>query len=267
MRALPEILRDINASTAELGNVERKAILQDIFGAEAGSGMAELVNAMGEGQLDEIVQALGENYGENARMARTMADNIGGITRLLLDWSPLGVLWRGISTALELLGVEIPKGFTSLGTFIVDGLIGGIDAKWQALKDTIGNMASGVTGWFKERLGINSPTKVFEDFGGNLVEGLVNGIDEKWNALKDAIGGTATLPAAADVPIDTRPPLQAHGGGGITIQGGIKIEVNASPGMGEQALARYVAAEVQRALAGAERDTAALRRSAFHDID
>ncbi|SDK67540.1 phage tail tape measure protein [Billgrantia gudaonensis] len=512
MRALPEILRDINTATAELGNVERKAILQDIFGAEAGSGMAELVDAMGEGQLDEIVQALGENYGENARMARTMADNIGGdlkalnsawqevgitltdtnegplreliqnvtaitravgdwmkenpeltaqlataaagiaalvavggaltlslasilgpiamvryglsmigimgggtggkllslakkaipavgqalvwlgrlamghpilalislvaagalylwqnwetigpkfaalwddmktwpsqawaaieaafdegiggITRLLLDWSPLGLLWRGIRTALELLGVEIPKGFTSLGTFIVDGLIGGIDAKWQALKDKIGSMASGVTGWFKEKLGIASPSKVFEDFGGNLLEGLVNGIDEKWNALKDAIGGTAdavtnwfkdklginspsrvfaelgghtmdgyrqglqrreagplrqigefgnrlkragaglaigaaTLPAAADVPIDNRPPLQAAGGGDVNITIG-DINVHPSPGMDEQALARYVAAEVQRALAEAERDAAARRRSALYDTD
>ncbi|EWH02054.1 phage tail tape measure protein, partial [Halomonas sp. BC04] len=92
MRAMPDILRDISAATQDLGNVERKAILQNIFGAEAGSGMAELVNSMADGQLDEIIQALGENYGENARMAATMADNIGGdLKNLRSAWEEVGI--------------------------------------------------------------------------------------------------------------------------------------------------------------------------------
>ncbi|MEQ4541149.1 MAG: phage tail tape measure protein [Billgrantia sp.] len=92
MRALPEILRDINAATADLGNVERKSILQNIFGAEAGSGMAELVNAMSDGKLDELIQTLGDNFGENARMAATRADNIGGdLKNLRSAWEEVGI--------------------------------------------------------------------------------------------------------------------------------------------------------------------------------
>ena len=521
MRAMPDILRDISTATADLGNVERKAVMQDIFGAEAGSGMAELVNAMGEGQLDEILRALGDNYGENAQMASTMADSIAGdlknlrsaweevgisitdtndgplrdlvqsvtgalrwiaewikanpelastiakvagglillttvggaltmmlasilgpfvimrhaltmigirsmglgkafawlakaalpalvaafkamgaavlanpilavvaalamaglyvwqnwetlgpkfaalwqgireglgaawegikaafeggiagVTRLLIDWSPLGILWRGISTALGALGVELPTTLSDLGGAIIDGMISGITGALGRLREAVTGMGGSVIGWFKETLGINSPSRIFAEFGGNLLEGLVNGIDEKWQALKDAIGNTAgavtnwfkerlginspsrvfaelgghtmdgyqqglersergplgeladfakrltlagagfalggasaaagTLDAGriADVPIDTRPPLSAAAGGtGITIHGGINIEINAAPGMDEQALARYVNAEVQRAIERAARDQAARQRSAFHDND
>ncbi|MCL7930448.1 hypothetical protein [Halomonas llamarensis] len=269
-------------------------------------------------------------------------EGIGGVTRLLVDWSPLGILWRGISAALSTLGIELPTTLSGLGGALIDGLIGGIDAKWQALKDKITGMASGVTGWFKEALGINSPSKVFAGFGGNLLDGLVNGIDEKWQMLKDSIGNTASAVtgwfkdklginspskvfaefgvntmegyqqgikreedaplrevsafakslrqaagglmlgsaalssggAAADsAPLatpsfDARAPLAAApSGGGLTIEGGINITVQATPGMDEQALSRYVAAEVQRALANAEHDAGARRRSAFHDID
>ena len=82
--------------------------------------------------------------------------------------------------------------------------------------------------------------------------------------------GAATLPtvATADIPIDTRPPLSAtSAGSGVVIQGGINISVQPAPGMDEQALARYVASEVRRALDEASRDAGARQRSAFHDID
>ncbi|RCV89712.1 hypothetical protein [Billgrantia montanilacus] len=117
---------------------------------------------------------------------------IATISQVLIDWSPLGLLWRGISAGLSTLGVDVPRSFSEIGGFMVDGLLGGISAKWDSLKDTISDMAGSVTGWFKERLGINSPSTVFAGFGGNLMEGLVNGIDERWSVLRDKIGDTAS---------------------------------------------------------------------------
>ena len=74
--------------------------------------------------------------------------------------------------------------------------------------------------------------------------------------------------ATADIPIDTRPPLSAtSAGGGVVIQGGININVQPAPGMDEQALARYVASEVRRALDEASRDAKVQRRSALYDWD
>lgn len=504
MRAMPEILRDISQATADLGNVERKAIMQDIFGTEAGSGMAELVNAMGSGQLDEIINALGDNMGENARMAKTMADNIGGdlkglrsaweevgisitdtnngplrqliqnvtditrgvghwinenpelagtiakvaailaalvtaggmltlmlasilgpiamlrfgmamvgpqimlagkallwlggvfrtvslfflanpigiaiaaiaaaayliyrywepikaffqglwqqvksafddgisgVAKLLYNWSPLGLLYRGITRALSTLGVEIPEQFTTLGSAIVDGLIGGLTGKFSELRDRVTSMAGNVRSWFADVLGINSPSRVFIQLGGDTVDGLISGLSSKLSELRDRVTsmagsvrswfanvldinspsrvftqlggytvdglnagldtqrdepakriqdiarrvtragaglalGAATLPAAAmphieqqaPIQFDTRPPLSApstQAGGGFTM-GDINITVTPAPGMNEQQLAKYVAQEVQRALANAQRDAQARQRSSLRDLD
>lgn len=114
-------------------------------------------------------------------------DGIGGIGRLLLNWNPVGLLYRGITAALSALGVEIPAKFKTLGGFIVDGLIGGLTGKLGQLKDQVVGLASSIGGWFKDKLGINSPSRVFSGFGANLLEGLTG----KLAALKDKVTGIA----------------------------------------------------------------------------
>ncbi|MDF9433013.1 phage tail tape measure protein [Chromohalobacter israelensis] len=469
MRAMPEILRDINDATKDLGNADRKQALQQIFGAEAGSGMAELVSQMSTGKLDGLIEKLRVANGENDRMAATMKDNIGGdlkslqsaweevgisitdtnkgplreliqnvtaITRwvgdwikqnpelaggiakaaaglaaliavggaftimlasllgpivtvryglamlgiqtgglggriyaftskilpalgrgilmigrtlalagrllltnpiglaitalagaayliyknwepisqffkdrwadvkaafsqgtgavlqLLLNWNPIGLLYRGITAGLSKLGVEVPGKFTSLGSAIVDGLIGGLTGKLAALKDKVVGMASDVKGWFADVLDINSPSRVFAQLGGHTVDGLNVGLDAQRDEPARRVAeiakrvqqagaglalGAATLPAAAmpsvaqqaPIQFDTRPPLSQPApreSGGLTM-GDINIEVNAAPGMDERQLAQYVAQEVQRALEDAQREQAARRRSSLHDIE
>ncbi|WP_445620651.1 phage tail tape measure protein [Kushneria sp. Sum13] len=483
MRAMPDILRDIYAATADMGNVERKAALQELFGAEAGSGMAELVNQMSSGQLDKLIDNLSKSYGENAEMASVMADNIGGdlknlrsaweevgisitdtndgalrdliqsiteitravgnwikenpklagtiakvaagtaalvaaggaftimlasllgpivtvryglnmlgiktgglggkiysltskilpalgkgllatgrgflfmatsigkagiallanpmtwiilgivaavavlagaaylvyknwsaisewfgqrwqdvkaafdggiggISRLILDWSPLGLLQRGITSALSALGIEVPEQFKSLGGTIIDGLIGGLFGKLGELKNSVVGIADSVTGWFKDKLDIHSPSRVFAALGGHTVDGLTLGLDRQRddpaksitdiaNRARQAGSGLAlgamALPAAAmpsitssePIRFDTRPPLAA-GGGQQRVDQSITlgdIHITASPGMDERQLAQYVAREVQRALAQAQRNQGARSRSSMMDRD
>ncbi|NWO55005.1 phage tail tape measure protein [Chromohalobacter israelensis] len=469
MRAMPEILRDINDATKDLGNADRKQALQQIFGAEAGSGMAELVSQMSTGKLDGLIEKLRVANGENDRMAATMKDNIGGdlkslqsaweevgisitdtnkgplreliqnvtaITRwvgdwikqnpelaggiakaaaglaalvavggaftimlasllgpivtvryglamlgiqtgglggriyaftskilpalgrgilmvgrtlalagrllltnpiglaitalagaayliyknwepisqffkdrwadvkaafsqgtgtvlqLLLNWNPIGLLYRGITAGLSKLGVEVPGKFTSLGSAIVDGLIGGLTGKLAALKDKVVGMASDVKGWFADVLDINSPSRVFAQLGGHTVDGLNVGLDAQRNEPARRVAeiakrvqqagaglalGAATLPTAAmpsvaqqaPIQFDTRPPLSQPApreSGGLTM-GDINIEVNAAPGMDERQLAQYVAQEVQRALAEQQDQINARHRSSMRDLE
>jgi hypothetical protein len=92
LRAMPDILRDINSATRDMGSTERKSILQRIFGAEAGSGMAELVDSMSEGKLDNLIAALHNTAGENMRMAGTMANNLrGDLDSLTSAWQSIGI--------------------------------------------------------------------------------------------------------------------------------------------------------------------------------
>jgi len=513
MRDMPDILRDINNATRDLGNVERRALLSAIFGAEAGSGMTELVNGMTDGDLDALINALQTNAGENAEMARVMADNlggdlkslrsaweevgisitdtndgplrelvqnittitrgvgewikanpelagtiakvaagmialatvggavtmtfasilspllftrfamatlgiraawltkgfkllggaatwlaraglavlagslkiiggallatlkasgaflmglralgtillavgkgimvsllgalkataiflatnpigwgiaaiagaafliykywepikaffvglwqqvkaafdegVGGVARLLLNWSPYGLLYNAFTSTIERLGITIPDGFRDFGSMIVDGIINGISAKLGELRDSITGMVSNAMGWFRDLLDIHSPSRVFTQYGGFITEGLANGIEDDAdspikqvrgiaNNLRNAAGGLmlgaglATNASAANIDtsaiqIDARPPLQSHASAapsaGLVIHGGINIEVHASPGMDEQALARMVNEQVQRALKDAERRAAAASRRNFYDND
>jgi TP901 family phage tail tape measure protein len=92
MRHLPDILRDINNATRDMGNVQRQAILTQIFGVEAGSGSAELVSQMSGGGLDHLLDQLQNVQGENQRMADILANNLGGdLKGLRSAWEDVGI--------------------------------------------------------------------------------------------------------------------------------------------------------------------------------
>jgi TP901 family phage tail tape measure protein len=118
-------------------------------------------------------------------------EGVGGVARLLLNWSPYGLIYNAITSTVERLGITIPEGFSDFGSMIVDGLIGGIRNKFGELRESISNMASSVSNWFKEILGINSPSRVFEGFGANIVEGIIGGISGMVGTLKDHVTGLA----------------------------------------------------------------------------
>jgi TP901 family phage tail tape measure protein len=399
LRAMPDILRDINNATQDMGNAERKNILQSIFGAEAGSGMAELVAKMGDGALDSLLNELQNVQGENKRMAATMADNasgdikslasawsdvkitlfetnngplrgviqsitsvvrgigswmnenpkltatlvtvaavlatvvttlgalglaastvmfgiaglmkmapllgmfkalgpvlltlgkvalplvaggiktitaamvanpigiavaaiagaayliyrnwepikaffvgmwqqvkeafsggIAGVGALLLNWSPLGLLYKGIRAGLSqlgiempaqlsevfskalsaagqlllnwnpislmytaiqkglgLMGIELPAKFTEFGGNLIQGLINGLTGGITQVKDKITNIAASVSGWFAEKLGIHSPSRVFAAHGGDVMGGLQQGLGDGEGGVKERI--------------------------------------------------------------------------------
>lgn len=230
-----------------------------------------------------------------AEVREGFAGGIGGITKMLINWSPLGVLYRIFAGVLRWFGFDLPSKFTEFGGNLISGLVKGIFGGLKAAKDAVLRAGGAVIGWFKGKLGINSPSKVFAAFGANTMEGYQQGIEKAQDGpLKQigtvaknvaragagiALGGAMAASAAAlprigvdlpnigSIPIESRGPLPSSSTGGIVIQGGINITVNAAPGMDERALAEYVGREVQRALAEAAARDAARRRSAFHDID
>lgn len=508
LRELPEILRDINTATKDLGNVQRKAMLTRIFGAEAGSGMAELVGQMADGGLDELLEQLGDLQGENARMASVMADNVQGdlknlssawenigitlaqtnegpirdlinnvtgtvrkigewaeenpqlvatiakvvgvvgllaaiggtlaitlasiaapislvmfglgkmfligktllpvikattvvlgalskglivglagaaktavvalaalgktlliglgvaakagvvalaavakaaivaaipmlpliaavglltaaayllyrnwdgvigglkalwaglvtaariiwgalatfftgiwqeissafdggmlgIAKLLINWSPLGLLWRGITSALSALGIEVPEHFKTLGSAMVDGLLNGLKASMGKLKDGIMNVGGAVTGWFKDTLGIRSPSRVFAALGDDTMAGLRVGLERSQRGPLSAVldAGKAMVQAGAlalgiggagqAVAVDSRPALAATQAP-IIVQGDtITIQLSTAPGTDLAQLEQMI----NRVLDQREQHKAARIRSALYDTN
>ncbi|STO70124.1 putative bacteriophage tail protein/phage tail tape measure protein, TP901 family [Avibacterium paragallinarum] len=61
---------------------------------------------------------------------------------------------------------------------MIDGLVGGIRNAWEGAKEIVSGLGNGIKGWFAEKLGIHSPSRVFKGYGVNVVEGLAIGMDK-----------------------------------------------------------------------------------------
>ncbi|NAK71247.1 phage tail tape measure protein [Escherichia coli] len=101
---------------------------------------------------------------------------IAGTGKLLINWSPAGLLYKAFAAALKYLGVDLPAKFTDFGGHLIDGLINGIKNKWGSLKSSVTGMGDSISSWFSEKLGIHSPSRVFMGFGDNIAQGAAIGL-------------------------------------------------------------------------------------------
>lgn len=184
----------------------------------------------------------------------------------------------------------LPMEFMRFGVMLMDGLISGINSRLSAVKDTVVQAAGSISDWFKEKLGIQSPSRVFMDAGLNIGQGAAIGIERSLGLVRTASAGLAAAtaigmpglaladtapalpaikapaiqaPALEPLRLDTRPPLSAAGAAApMAGTSNIQITINAAPGMDPQAIARAVSAELERR----DRAQGARRRSSLSDI-
>ncbi len=213
-----------------------------------------------------------------SRLRTVCAGGMGNITALIINWSPVGVFYQAFAGVMSWFGIELPAKFTEFGANILRGLVNGITGSMGAVKDAISNAGSSTIAWFKEKLGIHSPSRVFAQLGDFTMQGLAVGLDRSEDApiakvsglaqrltqlgAGIAIGTATALPASA---FDTRAPLPVGGfGTGMTIQGDkIEITFNVQAGTDPQAIARAVYAAMEQR----DREKAARIRSSLRDHD
>ena len=111
---------------------------------------------------------------------------IGNITATILDWSPLGLFQQVFSTVLSWFGIDVPSKFSDFGKNMIDGLVNGIKNAWEGAKQIVSDLGKGIKGWFAEKLGIHSPSRVFKGYGVNVVEGLAIGMNKSIPMAEDA---------------------------------------------------------------------------------
>ncbi|MDQ4687622.1 phage tail protein [Janthinobacterium lividum] len=213
-----------------------------------------------------------------SQLKTTFSGGMAGITALIINWSPAGVFYQAFAGVMSWFGIKLPAQFTDFGANILRGLVNGITGSMGAVKDAISNAGSSTIAWFKEKLGIHSPSRVFAQLGDYTMQGLAVGLDRsdgapiaKVSTLAQrltqlgagiAIGTATALPASA---FDTRAPLAQGGfGAGMTIQGDkIEITFNVQASTDPQAIARAVSV----ALDQRDREKAARIRSSLRDHD
>ncbi|EKN4740844.1 phage tail tape measure protein [Yersinia enterocolitica] len=155
-----------------------------------------------------------------------------GVSKLILNWSPLGLFYKAFAGVMSWFGVDMPKNFTDFGGNLISGLVNGIGNKLSAAKDTIVNFGNSISGWFKETLGIHSPSRVFMGFGDNIGQGAAIGL-QRTTPLAALAGQRLATEMTPDVPRIPSPEIMAAGysgrgaaaaGGGTT--GGIQVSFN-----------------------------------------
>jgi len=110
------------------------------------------------------------------------------------------VVKRGMESAKKLINqaldniIAIVRGyagqFSSAGANMIEGFIGGVRSKAQALIDAVGGVIKGALNTVRSVLDMRSPSrKLFAD-GGNALQGFINGVLSKSNTLNDAMKGT-----------------------------------------------------------------------------
>lgn len=189
---------------------------------------------------------------------------LGGIATLILNFSPLGLFYRAFAGVMGYFGVELPAKFTDFGGMILDGLVNGIKNKLGAVKTAISGVGDSTVGWFKEKLGIHSPSRVFAELGGFTMQGLEQGLTGGQGGPLGAVTAMAKQLAAAGA-MDNRPPLSASAGSApMVVQGDTyQITIQAAPGTDTAGLRQML----NQLLDERERGKAARVRSALGDQD
>lgn len=218
-----------------------------------------------------------KNYFANAwtEIKAGFDGGIGGIITTLVNFSPLGLLYQAFSGVLSYLGIELPSRFTEFGSMIVNGLVNGLTAGLGAVKDTISSIGDASIGWFKEKLGIHSPSRVFAELGGFTMAGLTQGLEGgqkgPLNALTSmskqltaagtlALGATA-MPAFA---VDNTPPISSAPAATVyDSHDTYEFSITAGPGTDLQSLEKNVRAMLARI----ENEKKARQRSKLSDLE
>ncbi len=197
------------------------------------------------------------------------SSGIGNISATIANWSPIGLFYSAFASVMNYFGVSMPTKFTDFGRNLISGLIRGVTSMLGALRSTIVNAASSAANWFKSKLGIRSPSRVFAGFGGFMMQGLEGGIDrgaggplDRITRLSRDLSGAMVLGAATPALAGGLPPPGSPGGvtSGGTGPRTYNITVNA--GAGNPAA---IEDAVRRAIESVERENAARQRSQFAD--
>ncbi|MDP1976263.1 phage tail protein [Undibacterium sp.] len=249
-----------------------------------------------------------------ASIKTSFNSGIAALSAFIQGWHPVEKFRSMMAAVYGYFTIDLPAKFSEFGSNMMQGLVNGITSAAGTVRDTISSMADNVVSWFKEKLGIHSPSVVFAELGQFTMQGLsigiekaqalpldkLNGVTRQMTAMGAGMAFSAAInPAFAQLPpvpfnpqqavlvqfaaqrqepprlaepikFDRRPPVQAQGSSAVSVgnnpapaPSNIQIVINPPAGMDPQAIAKAVAAELDRR----ERQQSQQRRSAMHDYD
>lgn len=184
------------------------ALARSVWGGLAGffAGMWQSIKDTVSAVWNGIASMLGQMWASMVNTASTIWQQMGGsfpavlqtISTAIINWSPLGLFYQAFASVMSYFGVELPTKFSEFGANIIQGLVNGITSKMAMVRDAVGGAADSAIGWFKEKLGIHSPSRVFLAAGVNVGEGAAIGIDRTLGMVRKS---AAAMAVAAGVTL------------------------------------------------------------------
>lgn len=83
-------------------------------------------------------------------------------------------------------------GIIEVGKNIVEGFWKGLEERWKDIKERVSKMGSQFIQWWKEKLGIRSPSTEMAAIGVFLIQGLTQGIDNALPGVRDRVQNIVT---------------------------------------------------------------------------
>ncbi|WP_019044048.1 phage tail tape measure protein [Comamonas testosteroni] len=177
------------------------ALARSVWGGLAGffAGMWQGIKDTASAVWSGIASMLSLMWAAMVNTASTIWQQMGGsfpavlqtISTAIVNWSPLGLFYQAFASVMSYFGVELPTKFSEFGANIIQGLVNGITSKLAMVREAVGGAADSAIGWFKEKLGIHSPSRVFMAAGVNVGEGAAIGIDRTLGMVRKSAAAMA----------------------------------------------------------------------------
>ncbi|MCA6960900.1 phage tail tape measure protein [Pectobacterium odoriferum] len=130
----------------------------------------EPISAFFKNLWSQVSQAF--NAGWEA-LNNAVSGGVVGITALLLDWSPFGVLYSIFADTVSELGIQLPGSLSTLGGVIIDALVNGLMSAFPELKNVLKTIDELVPDSVKDFLGIGSKTVSIDASGQSVAASTV----------------------------------------------------------------------------------------------
>ena len=178
-------------------------------------GLSPLLDSLKDSDPSDFVAsmgALGEALGHIAGLSVSVLAFLGGIAAVAVVGlsGALGFIqWfiKDLTSAPKQLSTfgsmmvtavnNIVPQMVTAGGQIVDGLAAGIRGRATAASDAVTGLATGAVDTVRETLGIQSPSRVFEELGGHTAQGFEDGITGGAAGVDGAVRAMVAAPGAA----------------------------------------------------------------------
>ena len=190
-------------------------------GARGTEGMVKL-----QGAIDGVVAS----FSAGGDSARALSETIGVLVDVggfVVDvFGKIGdaIGWVTAQQVLLFTGIyDVGEKLYRIGGQIVEGFALGLSEGWGAVKGAVDELGNSTVNWFKEKLGIASPSTVFARLGEYTGEGFAVGLDRSADRVGDA---TQRLLTDGMAPGPASQALAARGADSSAPAGGYTFHFN-----------------------------------------